>query len=255
MIAVPKTCRDFSRRGFEKDLPHWFQRDLEFYFKMDEPSGQRFDASKNGHRLLQNAAVPSDAGKVGAAARQNGNGTYLNYLYMDMMTTPAARMDIFNEYTVCYWAKFIANAGYSAKMAVYAATTGGGGQTWALYPEGSYGTGFSFILWKVGGGSVRATSPTAIVYNNSTWYFVAATYSKSSAIMKISVNGEAWTQTSTAGVSVIPPIAGDRLNLLSTGFGYPMYGLLDEVTKWKRVLSNDEIETVRQFGLAGCSVA
>ncbi|MGD8500988.1 MAG: LamG domain-containing protein, partial [Phycisphaerales bacterium] len=121
---------------------------------------------------------------------------------------------------------------------------------------GPEGPDFGLALRTESGGMLYLESPA--VYDEGTWYHVAATYDSTTSEAKLYVDGAdagADADGSASGAIVwVSPTSGNYPERFAIGVwldpGYDLWidGIIDEVGYWGRALTSDEISTIYSMG-------
>jgi trimeric autotransporter adhesin len=202
------------------------------YWKLDEASGTRADATGRGNNLTDNNTVTQAAGKVGSAAQFTAaNSEYLRVA--DNADISTGNVD----FTLACWLQ-LATKG-ARRGAVAKDNNAGAGVEYELEYENTTDR----IRWRVRGETLNADvlgSPAA-----GTWYFVVAWHDSAQAKRFVQVNDG----TANSAAQITPPADGAAaLDIGRWEAGFYWDGLIDEVGFWKRVLTAAERTTLYNGG-------
>ena len=235
--AVGKLCRldaDCASGYCHKDSTcrSSLMRGLVAYWAMEERSGVRIDSSGGGSTLVPTSGVVAKDGKVGTAVSLGGP-TWGESLSVDDATAVAFDGDFtFSAWThrtdELYGSEFVAS-----KV-----------DEFALFRE-HYQQPDRFVVW-LGKDSaqlaVLQSDPAATP--ESGWVFVVVW--RRGSTLGLSLNASAKSTIPVAEGKVgsgEPFVVG-----VHKGVGYPWQGLIDEVGKWSRALSDEEINALYNGG-------
>jgi Concanavalin A-like lectin/glucanases superfamily len=199
------------------------------YWKLDEASGTRVDATGRGNDLTDNNTVTQAAGKIGQAAQfvrtnsefltrtstadlttGNVDFTFSAWVYLD--SKPADYMNILSK-----WA---ANGEYELHWQ----------NDVDEFIMGTRGAGFNAVAR-----TVPRVHPSAL-----TWYHIIAWQDAGGATTGISVNGVEGTASVTSPINATAAVFGiGELTGVSPGFR-SWDGRIDEVGMWRRLLTSTE---------------
>lgn len=201
------------------------------YWKLDEASGTREDATASNVDLSDSGSTPSAAGKINSAADFDGSTQYLS-------TTSATLDAIAGSFSVQAWMYFDSVSGqrYFGRGVL------------------SSGTNFTFLMGLDGnpffqfhgsGGAVSAGG--AFTVNTGTWYHFVGVLDTAADTLTLYVNTTQVGQTSTADS---PSYSGtQRLSLGRDNFdASKLDGRMDEVGIWTRALSPSEVSQLYNSG-------
>lgn len=202
--------------------------DLYAFWSLEEESGNRVDATGNGHTLTDNGTVTSNPGKVGTAAQ-------FTLGEQERLTRTDANFPSFGDidFTIAGWA-FLDTVGATQPLVSKFASSPQ--REWMLY----YLSGTNRFQWRVtGDGSTQTTlnanSLGAPVV--STWYFIVCWHDAAADTISIQVNNG--TADSTAHTAGVFNSTADFMLGAHGAFEY-FQGRLDQWGVWKRVLTAAE---------------
>lgn len=206
--------------------------DLISYWRMNEPSGVRYDAYGTNN-LADNASVLYGTGIQGSAADfEVGNSEFLNIA--DNATLSFGDED----FTIAGWFNI---ESIGADRWMISKDDAGDSEREYLLGYQHASTRFAFA---VSGNGTDITVELADVLgapNVATWYFIVAWHDATANTINIQVNnGTADSGAHTTGCNdnVTQFVIGGRTN--SGAIASPFDGLIDEVGMWNRVLTADE---------------
>ena len=213
-----------SSPGFQLDSGGNLLQNLVAYWRLEEASGSRVDATGRGNTLTSNSAVGVVAGRVNSGASFiASSGQYLSIA--DNADLSTGNID----FTVAAWVYFDTVADNRGVVGKWAA----GANEYIIRVSGVT------IEFRVGDqAQVNGDAANGGEVLTGTWYFVVAWHDAAADILRIQVNNG-----TPAGVSYTFGVAD-----LGTDFriGYNqndnvfMDGRIDEVGLWKRVLTTAE---------------
>ncbi|MGH7186131.1 MAG: LamG domain-containing protein [Pseudomonadota bacterium] len=201
------------------------------YWKLDEASGTRVDATGRGNDLATVVGSPgSAAGKVGNAV-DTSSGNYLEGPVGGDLSPGNA------DFTIAAWLWFDALSGEGDIVNKWQS----GNFEYSLATDGS--NNLKFFVSDGSFPSVTATTFGAV--STSTWYFVVAWHDSVGDAIKIVVNdGTVETTAHAGGVNTgSAPFSVGR-----APFGSPHDGRVDEVGFWTRLLTAGEITALYNGG-------
>lgn len=195
------------------------------YWKMDEASGDRVDATAAANTLTDNNTVTSTTGIINNSALFTfANSESLSHVDNASLSTG----DI--DFTFCGWFKFTTNPGASYPGLITKNNAGDIDYYLALHASQSR---FNFGTVS---GDIDATTFGAI--STGTWYFVCAWHDATANTVSIQVNAGTVDSAATSGP------ATDTAGAFEIGhwstYGTYLDGTVDEVGFWKRTLTSGE---------------
>jgi hypothetical protein len=211
--------------------------DLVAYWKLDETSGTRFD-SVGTNNLSDNNTVGSGIGKVGNAA----SFVAANNEYLSRPMVPG--LQLFGDLSVSCWVKLDASAPVNDFYGLVSSDTNPSDRGFRLEWDRPGGKPRLIVFDDTG--SVFAIALWSTALNADTWYHVIAWYDSTAGTVNITVNNG-------------PPVSVNGSGVVETAattfyVGYrnsiPMWGLIDEVGIWKRILTAAERTQLYNGGAA-----
>jgi hypothetical protein len=201
--------------------------DLVAYWKLDETAGTRFD-SVSANDLSDNGGVGFGIGKIGnAASFVNANNEYLSRpMVPDLQLT--------GDLSLSCWFKLDASASPSAYYGLVSSDTNASDRGLRLEWDVIAQTSRFVIFDSVGGVFAIATWGTTLSVD--TWYHVIAWYDSTADTANITINNG--IPVSVTGSGVVETAA--TTFYVGLRDGEPMWGLIDEVGIWSRVLTAAE---------------
>lgn len=207
------------------------------YWKLDETTGTRVDATGRGNDLADNNTVTSAAGKVNNASQH----VAASVEYLSKASVADLQMGDF-DFTFAGW--FYLDS-VTAIRAIFGKTDGVQIE-YQMFCNVT--TGAAFFDYFGNGASntlVRVTSGTTI--NLATWYFLEAYHDAANNLLGIRINNGSATTQATGGVAPNTSNGGFTLGSRSGG-SLPFDGRLDEWGIWKRLLTSAERTTLYNGG-------
>lgn len=192
------------------------------YWKLDEASGVRVDSSGHGLDLTDVNGVGQEPGIQGSAAKFTHEGTDR---WLDHPDDPLLRFE--TDFTISAWvyrsgAMFDTNTILNTTSGFYFYTHDSVEQRPVLAAYDEIGTPIVYF------------AGSDIVETNS-WYHLVC-YREGDTFGIVTNGGEPVT-----AIGVGSPRIGETFRIGAHEGGYPFYGLIDEVAKWNRALSIEEI--------------
>jgi hypothetical protein len=207
------------------------------WWKLDEASGGRVDATGNGHSLTSNNSVGATTGKIGsAAAFVAASSQYLS-------GADATDIRISGDLTLCCWANYT-NNGAQQTLVHKGLNTNPANYEYLWFIDTA-----NMVRFRVSNGSSLFTAlSSASLGASSGWVFLAVRYNSSSKQLLVRVNqtnGSAATLTGTpnAGTrSLFVGCVGDLSSFLNS----PM----DMLGIFQAYLSDADLNTIYNSGAA-----
>ncbi len=198
------------------------------YWKLEEGPGQmRLDSSGNGLDLTDNNGVGQEGGIFGNGAETS----YVGYdRWLDHPDHPLLRFDA--DFTMSLWVYQLEPIFGSDTMLN---STGG------VYLV-TFGHALDLVMYDADGNTILWLAGNADVTPDQ-WHHLVF-YRSGNTVGLIIDNGEPAIQTDVAGY----PRVGEMFRIGAHEAGYPFTGTIDEVAKWNRVLSADEITALYNDG-------
>ncbi len=195
------------------------------YWKFDESSGNASDATGNGYTLTNNAGVTYSAAVINNGANFASASTqYFN-------STAAGLGLVASDFTIAFWIKPVSLAVYNSIITKY---TGGS---------------FGYNIWADGGGVGLIIGSTNVSFTArpglSTSAFTHIVITQSGTSVVIYKNGSSFGTGTGASV---PSSSADFQIGLTSSYGTPMNGVMDETGIWTRALSAGEVSTLYNSG-------
>jgi len=205
------------------------------YWKLDETSGQRLDSVGSSH-LSESGTLGAQTGIVGTAAWFNGG-------YLKVTDNSALSMGDF-DFTVTSWVRFDDVSGFQTilgkwklNQAEYIVEINGGQWVFAVSPDGTHENETLLIV------------PWSLVAGQ--WYFVAAWHDEGEDTLNLQINnGEINSLAYSSGV--YDGNAEFEIGKHNLGLTAGLEGRVDEVGIWKRLLTEEERDTIYNSSV-GCS--
>jgi len=206
------------------------------YWRLNETSGTRADATGRGNTLTDNNTVTSNPGIISTAAQF----THANAEYFSI----ADNADVGNTgsddpFTIQFWVypgDVTANYNVASKASPDPPAAN------SSYEYQCFQTSSSRFLFAIGNGSTGASVTSTVALSNSTWYHVIIWHDPVANTANIWVNGTV-TSTAWAGGTLNgsnPMRIGTVLNGSSQVGQYAWDGRIGEGAIWKRVLTAGE---------------
>ncbi len=243
LFAVSASAQNLVIDSYKFAQSSTLNDNLIAYWKLGEASGTRVDSEPTGtpQNLTDNNTVTQVAGIVGNAAFfTSGNVEWLS-------VSDSADLSVGTEdFTIAAWVKLVNLTGDKI-IASHWSTTPSQQRSWLLRLNSAVGK-YEFAVSSDG---TSATVTTLADINFATpptnaWHFVVASHDAVNNQMKISTNdGTPVTLGYSAGVH---DSTGD-FDIGARGAGAdPMWGAIDEVGFWKRILTAAEITALYNAG-------
>lgn len=194
--------------------------DLAAFWKLDEASGTRFDATETNADLTDNNTVTQEAGKIGNAAKFTAASA--EYLSRDNASTYGLNPGD-TAYTRAGWFKCV---DASASQLIYTTSDGLSGMRFAIISNAF----FADILNSGTVGNVTHTLPIV----SDTWYCVRAFHDPDLNVIGLAINGGA---AQTGAMSGPATAAGTDIFTLGAGQSgaLPFDGAIDAFGHWNRL--------------------
>jgi hypothetical protein len=208
------------------------------FWKLEEASGTRADATGRGNNLTDNNTVTQAAGKIGnAASFASASSEYLSCADNADLSTG----DV--DFTIAGWFYLTTK---TAAMDLLAKWGASGNFEYILF----YDLGTDRFVFTVSNNGTAAATVSASTFGSpavGTWYFVVVYHDATGNLLGISVNNGAFnTLAHTTGV--FNSTAGFRLGARDSGSAAYFNGRADAVGFWKRLLSSAEITELYNAG-------
>lgn len=210
--------------------------DCKAYWKLEEATGTRVDATVNGHDFTPTGTPTSAAGKLGDAVLFDGS---LAYTVDQQYLVATGHADLgggdAQDFAIAGWFKLTSDT-YDLPS-FFAKGEDTGGIEYLLSMSGNYVT-FTIGL------STNKNCTSTVSISNGTWYHFIAWHDTASDTCYLSVNGETPVADDFAGVSG-GSFADNAANVLC-GAAYEtspydfLDGAVDEMGFWHRVLTPTE---------------
>jgi len=191
------------------------------FWKLDEESTVRGDATGNGNALSDTNGVGFTSGKLGNAAYFNGSNS------LSTNTT----FDTSQSYTICCWAKTDATGGYQKVVEVDGASSQTQLEAW--------GDGFNGPFFQPAN-NVQLTIPGFV--GDTQPHFLTCAYNAATGVASFYIDGQKSTQDGLMGIGQ-PGYLG-----IGGATSDPLTGWVDEVGVWNRALSDEEIAQLYNNG-------
>lgn len=210
------------------------------YWKLDEASGTRVDATGRGNDLTDNNTVTQAAGKVSDAAQF----TAANLEYLSRATNADLEMgDI--DFTICAWAYL--DSLVNSQIVAKDTDSPSNSRDYTLDYFQAGPTQFRFYF--VNGGQVKIATTTTETVTMSTWYFLVGWHDATADTVNIQLDNGTPHSAPTGGLAPQVSAAEFRIGARPyTGFEDYMNGRIDEVGIWKRVLTGNERNQLYKSG-------
>ena len=150
-----------------------------------------------------------------------------------------------DSFTISLWVKTTQTGGYVNWY-------NGRGLVDAECPGSVYDFGTSLVGDKFGFGVYLPTITSTTVINNNQWHHCVATRSAITGEMKVYVDGGPAENSITTTTTSLTTPTRITIGMIQTNNNY-FNGLIDDVTIWDRVLSQEEIQDIYDQGLLGNS--
>lgn len=201
------------------------------YWRLEEASGTRVDATGRGNDLTDNNTVTNTTGKL-------GNGAFFvraNSEHLSRADNADLSIGAATSFTVSLWVRFsVASLTSFQSLVTKYADASASNREFLIYAVG--GSSFKMI---VRGGASEQTITDSIGYVENTWYHIIAGYDHVAQQAFIAHNaGTLTTLSHTAGINDGAAIF--EIGVYSAAGSTYLDGTLDEVGLWKRVLTSAE---------------
>ena len=212
--------------------------DLVFYFPFEDFDGDTaLDKSGNGHNgIIKGKIEVVDDGKQGKAAEFEKT----SFIDLDGPSFTEDQVPR-EEITLCAWVK-CKNTG--DEHAIFNAQAGDA--TWVIHPEIRKDGNFRWLLRSDGSATIFDMKTGVVKWDE--WLHYACVYDGKNATLYI--NGERIDEMAIQGS---PKIARDWGQGARIGYNIdavrPFTGLMDELSLWKRALTQDEIKALMNDGM------
>jgi hypothetical protein len=203
---------------------------IKAYWKLDETSGTRYDSTLNLHDLTDNGSVASGSGIINNDAVFDGS---------DYLELPALGSETTATWTVSQWVKF--DNPVTGAYQVFSGLILTLGMQVYLRPDGAVEVAV------YGNGTIAYN--TGHFISDTNWHHIIVTGNSDGTVI-VYVDGVLVFSHTTAGdIIAITNIAGGSFGREHYG-NYYISGAMDEIAIWSRVLSQSEITTLYNNGLA-----
>lgn len=215
------------------------------YWNLNERSGARADSHTGGFTLADNNSTRYAggirSGATGGASVFAGNTTErVTVTHSSAVTTAGG------DFSWAGWVNF-------TSVAARVILSKSGGSSNYEYKIATTTTRFTFSTSNNAGSVSTVTANNFGAYTSQTWYFVACTYTASSKLMTISINGgtqDTATATSSATGNTSDLLIPGELTTSPSTYGNVLAGALSAWGFWKgRVLSTSDITSIYNNGL------
>ena len=196
------------------------------YWKMDEESGVRYDATGNGYDLTDNNSV-------GFGTGIKSNGANFAGTSGGVLTGAGVIIPNDSDFTVSYWEKL---ASYSDCWG-FAITNSTGHK---LTLDHGSGSPIRMVISQCENGSVNSTIGDLSL---DVWNNVVAI--RESGVIRFFVNGAAQMETFNTGAFVNS--GGDQIAIGGNG-SWSSDGILDEIGIWSRAVTDTEVAMIYNLG-------
>lgn len=200
------------------------------YWKLDETSGNRVDATGTGNTLTDNATVTSNPGIISNAGQFTAaSSEYLSHADNASLSTGTS-------YTICAWVYLDAKSGTTRPIVSKFLTTGNQREYYLEYSNTA-----DRFRWFY---SLDGTSTTSITADNfgspstATFYFIVIWYDDPTNTCGIQVN-DGTANTISNATTNFEGTGAFEIGAIS-GLSLFWNGRVDEVGFWKRVLTSSE---------------
>lgn len=216
-------------------------------WKFDESSGNPADAKgsntlTNVNTTTFNTGVLSNAAYFASASTQ----------YFTITDAAQTGLDLSGDFTLAGWFYL---ADHTIDSALITKTNGGAQQAYYMYTNNS---GKIFVDISQDGTQTsnkyhRQQTDTVAISQNTTWYFIAATFVLGTNTTVIYVNGAATSSSVGFGTGITTGIfnASSPFRVSGDGVdpGWKLNGRVDNVGVWSRALSSGEILQIYNSGV------
>jgi len=206
------------------------------YWKLEESSGTRVDATGRGNDLAPQATPGNTTGRVGNAVQL----TSASSQFLNSASTADLTMGDF-DFTFAFWVW--GDTVTPQKYAMSKWTSSGVEEYSVLIDTGNR---FKFYI---------ANFAKVVSADNfgapsiSTWYFVVCQHDAANDLIKISVNDGTMNTAATAGAFPAVGVEGFAIgSAKSSAFNVGWNGRIDEFGIWKRLLTAAEITSMYNGG-------
>jgi len=226
---------------------------LQYYFKLDEPSGQSVvDSSPNANNGYALSATHTTwtAGKVGGALHFDGTGYSSYVIYPSASGTCGSNtLTTTGSFTAAAWVRFDSFKPYNGytigDAAMMHGTSGGMEGGWGLgATDGCNSETAAITVTNPSDQRINRCGTTALAAD--TWYHLTGVYNATARSLDLYVNGVIDTGPLTAGSAQVPtsinaPSAQCPYLAAASNQQLLLVGSLDEVRFYTRALTADEV--------------
>ena len=219
---------------------------LEGYWKMDEVSGTRVDATANDNDLADNNTVGSATGIINLGADFESD----NSEYLSITDATQVGLDITGDFSASYWLKVEEAPATNNADVILGKWDSGGVNERAFYTIYRDTGGTKYLGMALSSDGTGGNSDTVLVAQTltpGTLYHVVITFDVSSGTMEAFVDGSSIGTDTTAIGSIFDTPAPFTIGAAGNPSNY-FDGIIDEVGVWSRILTDDEVEDLYNGG-------
>lgn len=209
-------------------------------FHFDESSGNASDSSPNANNLTNNGTVTYSTGKLANAAYFDGTSG----MYFSRANASLTGLKNTGDQTISLWAYFTNGSPASGTFYAMVSLEATSAPAYNI-GYGNEGGTLRFQYVTSSGGGSQTAGRVSYTLSSGTWYHIVFTYKSSTSGIEVFING---TSVGTATASAVKTADGNFQIGKTSGFGNTMYGRLDEVNVWSRVLTSSEITQLYNSG-------
>ena len=233
-MTIRRRFRNRTRRDRRKALlvtdpiGDALRADAIAYWKMDETSGTRVDATGNGHNATQTNNPSSVSGKISNAIQFDGD----NMQYLSVADHADLRGD--QDFTFAGWIRPLDAFGDQLPYGGLITKGSGSNEEYGLYISGQK---FNASIYA----DPELTFVPALTFgilSIDTWYFVIVQLTASTKQLAISVNDGQFDTAIAPGT--LPSTTGELLIGQNTFEVDYAWADVDELGRWNRILTSDE---------------
>jgi hypothetical protein len=246
-VQDPDAAPDVSDGGFD------LTRNLLYYFKLDQNSGQVItDSSPTPRAGWAASSVETmwTAGRVGNALKFNGVG-YASYVFFPTSASTCGTPErISGSFTASAWAKFDSfhTANYSLGDVVAMHGSAGGQEGgWGIGASDRCGTTTASVSVQAPSNGPRVNRCGGTVLAPATWYHITGVYDAGAKTLDIYLNGVKDNGAIQGGVpaSINMPPANQCMYLAaSANQSNLLLGSIDEFRLYDRALTSAEVDAL-----------